>query len=91
MAAAPGSLAQDAVQLLAGPVLMRMVHTRDGAAVACSVLSYGTAAERYAPLCMMMPLMTALVLPPLSACTGKNDHPLSAGGSQHLTMTPLQG
>ena len=48
MAAAPGSLAQDAVQLLAGPVLMRMVHTRDGAAVACSVLSYGTAAERSA-------------------------------------------
>ena len=46
MAAVPGSLAQDAVQLLAGPVLMRMVHTRDGAAVACAVLSYGTAAER---------------------------------------------
>ena len=43
---APATSTADAVQTLAGPVLLRMVHTREGARVACSVLTYGTAKER---------------------------------------------
>jgi pumilio family protein 6 len=34
------------VENLAGPFLMRMVHTRDGAQVACSVIRKGTTRKR---------------------------------------------
>jgi pumilio family protein 6 len=46
LAAAPPRAAADAVDALAGPGLMRMVHTRDGAAAACAVLALGTAKDR---------------------------------------------
>ena len=36
----------EAVQLLAGPPLVRMVHTREGAQVCCAVLAYGSAKDR---------------------------------------------
>ena len=32
--------------LLAGPTLVRMVHTKEGAQVNCAVISYGTAKDR---------------------------------------------
>lgn len=34
------------MQLLAGPPLVRMVHTKHGAQVNCAVISYGSAKER---------------------------------------------
>ena len=46
IAASPGSSVSEAVQLLAGPPLVRMVHTKEGAQVACSVIAYGTAKDR---------------------------------------------
>lgn len=36
----------EAVQLLAGPPLVRMVHTKHGAQVNCAVISYGSAKDR---------------------------------------------
>ena len=46
LAAAPPRAAADAIDALAGPALMRMVHTRDGAAAAAAVLALGTAKDR---------------------------------------------
>lgn len=43
---APGGAVEEVVGGLAGDVLMRMVHTRDGAAVGCMVLAYGTPKDR---------------------------------------------
>jgi len=36
----------EAVETLAGPGLLRMVHTRHGAFVACCVLAFGTPKDR---------------------------------------------
>ena len=44
--AAPRSAVAEAVETLAGPALLRMVHTRHGALVACYVLAFGTAKDR---------------------------------------------
>ena len=44
-AANPGALAE-AVEMLAGPALLRMVHTRHGAYAACAVMSYGSPKDR---------------------------------------------
>ena len=44
--AAPQSAVAEAVETLAGPALLRMVHTRHGALVACYVLAFGTAKDR---------------------------------------------
>lgn len=44
--AAPRSAVAEAVETLAGPGLLRMVHTRHGALVACIVLAFGTAKDR---------------------------------------------
>lgn len=44
--AAPRSAVAEAVETLAGPALLRMVHTRHGALVACYVLAFGTARDR---------------------------------------------
>ncbi|KAK9834069.1 hypothetical protein WJX81_007630 [Elliptochloris bilobata] len=44
--AAPRSAVAEAVETLAGPALLRMVHTRHGALVACQVLAFGTAKDR---------------------------------------------
>ena len=46
IAAGPGASVVEAVQLLSGPPLIRLVHTKEGAQVACSVISYGTAKDR---------------------------------------------
>ena len=46
LAAAPASAVEDAVQTLAGPNLLRMAHTHDGATAACCVLAWGTAKDR---------------------------------------------
>lgn len=46
MAASPGTSVTEAVQLLAGPPLLRMVHTREGAQLACDVINYGAAKDR---------------------------------------------
>ncbi len=46
LTAAPPRAAADAVEALAGPALMRMVHTRDGATAAAAVLALGTAKDR---------------------------------------------
>ena len=46
MQAAPRSAVAEAVETLAGPALLRMVHTRHGALVACYVLAFGTAKDR---------------------------------------------
>ena len=46
VAASPGSSVAEAVQLLAGPPLLRMVHTREGAQLACHIISYGSAKDR---------------------------------------------
>lgn len=46
IAVSPGSSVAEAVQLLAGPPLVRMVHTKEGAQVSCAVLSYGSAKDR---------------------------------------------
>ena len=44
-AAAPAAVAE-AVELLAGPALLRLVHTRYGAYIGCAVLAYGTPKDR---------------------------------------------
>lgn len=44
--AAPSSLIADAVETLAGPALLRIVHTRDGAQAGCAVMAYGSPKER---------------------------------------------
>lgn len=44
--AAPASAVREAVEMLAGPALLRCVHTHAGAAVACCVIAYGTAKDR---------------------------------------------
>ena len=46
IAASPGSSVSEAVQLLSGPPLVRLVHTKEGAQVACAVITYGTAKDR---------------------------------------------
>ena len=46
IAVSPGSSVAEAVQLLAGPPLVRMVHTKHGAQVNCAVISYGSAKDR---------------------------------------------
>ncbi|KAL3132742.1 hypothetical protein ABBQ32_009245 [Trebouxia sp. C0010 RCD-2024] len=46
IAVSPGSSVAEAVQLLAGPPLVRMVHTKQGAQVNCAVISYGSAKDR---------------------------------------------
>lgn len=46
VAASPGSSVAEAVQLLSGAPLLRMVHTRHGAQLACDVISYGSAKDR---------------------------------------------
>lgn len=46
IAASPGTSVAEAVQLLSGPPLVRLVHTKEGAQVACAVISYGTAKDR---------------------------------------------
>ncbi len=46
IAASPGTSVAEAVQLLSGPPLVRLVHTKDGAQVACAVITYGTAKDR---------------------------------------------
>lgn len=43
---APVGAVEEVVGGLAGEVLMRIVHTRDGAAVGCMVLAYGTPKDR---------------------------------------------
>lgn len=43
---APPSAIRDSVETLAGPALLRCVHTHAGAAVACSVIAYGTPKDR---------------------------------------------
>ena len=44
--AAPSSLVAEAVENLAGPGLLRIVHTRDGAQAGCAVMAYGSPKER---------------------------------------------
>ena len=44
--AAPSSLVADAVESLAGPGLLRMIHTRDGAQAGCAVMAYGSPKDR---------------------------------------------
>ncbi|KAK9844997.1 hypothetical protein WJX74_009447 [Apatococcus lobatus] len=44
--AAPSSLVAEAVESLAGPGLLRIVHTRDGAQAGCAVMAYGSPKER---------------------------------------------
>ena len=46
LTAAPSSLVAEAVETLAGPGLLRIAHTRDGAQAACAVVAYGTPKER---------------------------------------------
>ncbi len=46
IAASPGRSVSEAVQLLSGPPLVRLVHTKEGAQVACAVITYGTAKDR---------------------------------------------
>lgn len=46
IAVSPGSSVSEAVQLLAGPPLVRMVHTKEGAQVNCAVINYGSAKDR---------------------------------------------
>ena len=46
IACAPAAASAETVASLAGPGLMRMVHTRDGARVACAVLARGTPKDR---------------------------------------------
>ncbi len=46
IAASPGTSVSEAVQLLSGPPLVRLVHTKEGAQVACAVITYGTAKDR---------------------------------------------
>ncbi|KAL0034219.1 hypothetical protein WJX77_003906 [Trebouxia sp. C0004] len=46
IAASPGTSVSEAVQLLSGPPLVRLVHTKEGAQVACAVIAYGTAKDR---------------------------------------------
>ncbi|KAK9786572.1 hypothetical protein WJX73_000347 [Symbiochloris irregularis] len=41
-----GGAVADAVEMLAGPALLRMVHTRHGAHVGCAVLAYGSPKDR---------------------------------------------
>lgn len=43
---APASSVEDAVETLAGPNLLRMVHSRHGAAAAAAVLAYGSPKDR---------------------------------------------
>ncbi|KAK9864425.1 hypothetical protein WJX84_008225 [Apatococcus fuscideae] len=44
--ASPSSLVAEAVESLAGPGLLRIVHTRDGAQAGCAVMAYGSPKER---------------------------------------------
>lgn len=41
-----GGAVADAVEMLAGPALLRMVHTRHGAYVGCAVMAYGSPKDR---------------------------------------------
>lgn len=43
---APQSMGRDVVEHLAGPLLLRMLHTRSGALVACKCVAAGSAKER---------------------------------------------
>lgn len=43
---APASSVAEAVETLAGPPLLHMVHSRHGATVACQVLAMATAKQR---------------------------------------------
>ena len=43
---APPAAVEDAVETLAGPNLLRMVHTRHGAAAAVAVIAYGAPKDR---------------------------------------------
>lgn len=43
---APASSVEDAIETLAGPNLLRMVHSRHGAAAAAAVLAYGSPKDR---------------------------------------------
>ncbi len=46
MVHAPGGALVDIIAGLAGETMMRFVHTRDGAAVGCMVLAYGSPKDR---------------------------------------------
>lgn len=46
MATAPASAVADAVEMLAGPPLLHMVHSHQGATVACQVMATATAKQR---------------------------------------------
>ena len=41
-----GSAVAEAVEQLAGPAVLRMIHTQHGAYVGCAVFAYGTAKDR---------------------------------------------
>ena len=43
--ATPRAVAE-AVEMLAGPPLLRMIHTRHGAYVGCAIMAYGTPKDR---------------------------------------------
>lgn len=46
MEAAPQTAVADVVEMLAGPPLLHMVHSRSGATAACQVLAMATAKQR---------------------------------------------
>ncbi len=46
MEAAPPTAVADVVEMLAGPPLLHMVHSRPGATAACQVLAMATAKQR---------------------------------------------
>ncbi len=46
MEAAPATAVADAVEMLAGPNLLHMVHSHHGATAACQVLAMATAKQR---------------------------------------------